>query len=534
MTQNGQAPASAREPLSAAGVLAAPLAARPDAEAVVARSGRLTYRQLDELAARGCAALGALGVGPGDRVAVSLPNDLALVGAFYAVMRLGAVFVGVNRQLAPPEKHYILGDCGAAVFLGDPEMVEQVGRRAGELAGLRLVPAGPEAAGEWEQRLAAAATEAVAPPDPLAPAGIAYTSGTTGFPKGAVHSQHNMMLPGAVVVAARRYDPGLRKADCFPFTILNLQMLSSLLVAQAQGTAIVMDRVDPAGIAQWIAAEGATVFNGAPAMLFGLATNDQVAAGDLASLAEVWSGGSHCPPAVIERFEAKFGRPVTTTYGLTEAPSLVAITAAGDRSHHHTSGRPLPHLQVGIVGQDGRPLPTGQRGEITVGAVTEGPWAGAYRPMLGYWRRPEPTGRALAGGVLHTGDIGALDDQGYLVVEDRQSSVILRGGANVYPAEVERVLADHPAVADSCVVGVDDERLGQRVVAMVEPVAGTQPDPEDLGRHCLEQLARYKVPERFVLGELPRNSMGKVRRTDVGQALQDGARRRPLPQRRTV
>jgi len=508
----------APQPLSAARVLDRPLAEQPGDEAVVARGGRLTYAGLDELARASTGALWAVGVRPGDRIAVSLPNDLAIVGLFHAAMRLGAVWVGVNRPLAPPEKAYILKDCGVSVFLGDSEMVDQMAALGDQLDGVTLVRVGEE---PWARLLAAADPPDVAPPDPLAPAGIAYTSGTTGFPKGAVHSQHNLMVPGAVMVASRRYGPGLRKADCFPFTILNLQVLSTLLVAQAGGSAVVMDRVDPVGIAEWVAAERPTSWNGAPAMFYGLAVNDEVEPAALASLEECWSGGSHCPPLTHERFTAKFGLTLHTTYGLTEAPTIVSITPPGDPVDPWLSGRPLPHLDVAILDPDGAPMAPDEVGEICLRATDRGPWAGVYRPMLGYWQRPEATAQALRGGYLHTGDLGSLDPAGYLHVEDRQSSVILRGGANVYPAEVERVIDEFDGVAASCVVGMADERLGERVMAVVELDEGAAVDLDELRRHLSANLARYKLPEQIVVQRLPRNSMGKVSRRDLGRQFAD-------------
>jgi acyl-CoA synthetase (AMP-forming)/AMP-acid ligase II len=317
------------------------------------------------------------------------------------------------------------------------------------------------------------------------------------------------------MVAARGWGPGLRKADCFPFTILNLQVLSTLLVPQCGGTAVVMDRVDPVGIAEWLTAERAGVFNGAPAMLYGLAHSDEVDPGALAGLDEVWSGGSPLPEGTRQAFQKRFACPLCTTYGLTEAPTLVAITSPGDQDHLQTSGVPLPHLEVAILDADGVEVGAGETAEICLRGVREGPWAGAYRPMLGYFERAEASAAALRGGWLHTGDLGSLDDEGYLYVADRQSSLILRGGANVYPAEVERVLDEFPGVAASCVVGVADDRLGERVVAAVEALPGADLDLEALRAHCGANLARYKVPERFVLGPLTRNSMGKVSRRDV-------------------
>ncbi len=479
------------------------LAADPDREALVTRAHRLTYAELDRLADRAAHALADLGVGTGDRVAACLPNEADVVVAFHGAMRLGAVWVGVNRALAPPEKRWQLADCGASLFLVDEPLADP---------GVPVVDAAA-----WRAALDAAADGPVGVDvDPFAPAGIAYTSGTTGRPKGAVHSQHNLLLPGAVLVATRGYGPELRKGDCFPFTILNMAVLTTLLVSQAGGTSVVMDRIDAEGVAEWIRRERVTTWNGPPALLHSLAHRDDIDPSDLASLDEVWTGGADCPEAIRSAFEDRFGLPVLATYGLSEAPTVVAIDDRSGRDHAPgASGRPLPHLAVRIAGDDGGSLPAGQAGEICIGPADD-----RYRTMLGYWQRPDATADTLAGGELHTGDIGFLDDEGRLHVRDRKSLVILRGGANVYPAEVERVLLDHAAVEAGAVLGVPDERLGERVAAVVEAAAGVEVDVDDIRAHLLANLARYKVPEQIaVVAALPRNAMGKIVRTELPALL---------------
>ena len=437
---------------------------------------------------------------PGDRVGASLPNEADVVVAFHGAMRLGAVWVGVNRALARPEKRYLLEDCGATLLLTDDD-VGDAGVRTVDLASWRAaVDAAPD--GAWTGP----------DPDPLAPAGLAYTSGTTGHPKGAVHSQRNLLVPGAVLVAERRYGPDLRKGDCFPFTILNMAVLTTLLVSQAGGTSIVMDRIDAEGVAEWIRREQITTWNGPPALLHSLATMASIDAADLASLDEVWTGGADCPEAIRSAFAAKFGRPVLATYGLSEAPTVVAIDRRDGADHRPgASGRPLPHLRVRIAGDDGATLDPGETGQICLSAADD-----RYRPMLGYWERPEATAAALVDGELRTGDVGFLDDDGFLHVRDRLSLLIIRGGANVYPAEVERVFATFPGVVASAVVGVPDERLGERVAALVEPAPGVGLDLDALQEHLVANLAKYKVPERIVVVDaFPRNAMGKIIRTEL-------------------
>jgi long-chain acyl-CoA synthetase len=506
-----------RLPASVARVFDAALADDPEREALVTRSRRLSYGELDALADRAAHALRDLGVGPGDRVAASLPNDADVVVAFHGAMRLGAVWVGVNRVLAPPEKRYLLADSGATLFLAAEDVAEDVAAEMADAGtdtagrGVHVVPLA-----DWRAAVDAADTGPVGVDvDPLAPAGIAYTSGTTGHPKGAVHSQRNLLAPGAVLVATRGYGPDLRKGDCFPFTILNMAVLTTLLVAQAGGCSIVMDRVDPRGIAEWIRAERVTTWNGAPAMLHGLATDEAVAPADLASLDEVWTGGGDCPEAIRTAFAAKFDVPVTATYGLSEAPTVVAIDPRVGGHTMGASGRPLPHLAVRIAGPGGVTLPPGETGEVCIA-----PRDDRYRPMLGYWERADATAEALAGGELHTGDLGFLDDDGWLHLRDRKNLVIIRGGANVYPAEVERVLLGAPGVGGAAALGVPDERLGERVIAVVEPAPGAVVDEAAVRAHCADQLARYKVPERIVaVPALPRNAMGKVRRAELAALL---------------
>ena len=494
-------------PPDIAQVFARPLHERPQATALVTRTRRLTYAELDTQATRAAHALLALGVRPGDRVAASLPQEADVILAFHGAMRIGAVWVGVNRALAAPEKAYLVGDSGASVYLCDPPTASQM---AGLVPSRLVVVSGTDA--EWHQAVEAASDEPTGVTiDPAAPAGIAYTSGTTGYPKGAVHSQRNLLLPAAVTVASRGYGPDLRKGDCLPLTILNMLVLTTLLTAQAGGCSIVMDRIDAEGVAEWIRREQVTTFNGPPALLHSLAHHEGIDPGDLATLRDVWAGGSDCPERLRQDFSRRFGRTVRTAYGLSEAPTLVSIDPVDGRHRESASGLPLPHLRVRIAGPDGADVAPGETGEVCVAATAEGDWAGLYHPMLGYWEKPGAAAAVLRGPELRTGDLGFLDPDGYLAIRDRTSLMILRGGANVYPAEVERVLYDHPAIAACAVVGLPDERLGQRVAAAVQLKPGTTVTEQELRAHCLGSLARYKAPERFMfVGAFERNSMGKI------------------------
>ncbi|HEV2369691.1 MAG TPA: AMP-binding protein, partial [Acidimicrobiales bacterium] len=403
-------------PASITEVLDAVVSEAPDRPMVITRSARWSYRQLDEQADAAAHSLRDLGVAPGDRLAVTLPNDADIVAVFHGAMRLGAMWVGVNRALAPPEKAYILRDSGCAVLVCDLTTAEELDREDLGLEGVRRVVVDPGPAGQQWRDAMRASTGAgrMPPPDPERPAALAYTSGTTGHPKGAVHSQRNLLLPGAALVASRGYGPELRKGDCFPLTILNLQVLTTLLVAQAGGCSVIMDRIDSAGVTEWIRDNGVTTWNGPPALLYSLAHDQTVDPSDLASLDEVWTGGADCPESLREAFAARFGLPVIATYGLTEAPTVVAIDPRDGDHRPGASGRPLPHIRVSVRDDAGREVGAAETGEICLAAVDDGPWAGAYRAPLGYWDRPEASAALLEGGVVHTGDVGYVDADGFL------------------------------------------------------------------------------------------------------------------------
>ncbi len=486
-------------PATIAHVLDAPLAARPESPAVTARSGTLTYRQLDAHADAAAAALWARGVRPGDRVAACLPNDLDVVTAFHGTQRIGAVWVGIGEALTEVEQQALVDDCAPAVVLAGPQC---------KLADSTVIT--PD---QWSDLCTNAPAAPKLETDPAAPAGIAYTSGTTGRPKGIVHSQHNLLLPGAVLVASRGWGPSLRKGDCLPLTILNMLVLTTLLTAQAGGCCIVMDRRDAEGVAEWVAREQVGVWNGAPAQLYDLARRTEL---DLTSLTEIWCGGGDCSDQLRDTFHSAHGQHVRATYGLTEAPTVVSIDPVGESWQPAASGQILPHLQVIARGDDGAALEAGAAGELSLQAAQAGSFAGAWTPMLGYWEdgsvRPSATAHL-------TGDIGSVDSDGWLTVVGRKKVVVVRGGANVYPAEVERVLMAAPEVAAAAVFGVPDERLGERVAALVEPV-GANIDLDRLRDICAGQLARYKVPEVWAaVPKLPTNAMGKVVRTDLHTLL---------------
>jgi len=257
-------------------------------------------------------------------------------------------------------------------------------------------------------------------------------------------------------------------------------------------------------------------FSSVPTTFHDLLTHPDVKHDDLATLTRPAVGGAPPPDELKQLFLERFGFEIQEGYGLTEAPTSVTHTDPSRPRIPGSAGQAHPHQVVRILDDAGAELPPGEVGEICVGPRSSGPWAHVYTPMLGYWQRPDATAEVLRGGVLHTGDLGCLDAEGNLYIKDRRSELILRGGANVYPAEVERALHADRRVAACAVLSVPDLRLGERVVAAVQLVRGAQASAEELQAHCRSQLARYKVPDRIVfVTAFPRNAMNKIVKRDL-------------------
>jgi len=492
-------------------------------EALVGPRRRYTYEEVDLAADRAALFFQDLGVTAGDRIGASLPNSADGILAFHGAMRASGIWVGINQNLAGPEKAFILADSGASVLLCDEETTEQLVDLGPDLPNLkRIVVVGPSEDDDWNQALSSG-TPSTRPRrklGPTEPAGIAYTSGTTGFPKGVVHSERNLLVVGKALIESRKYGPDLRKGDCLAITILNLLILSTLLCAQAGGCCVITDRTDSKGLASWLRSERPNVWNGVPAMLYSLVNDESVQPEALTSLDEVWTGGSDCPVELQEGFQHRFGKRLTTTYGLTEAPAIVTISPRGEDFIRGSSGVPLPHQEVSIRDPDGRPVEANQEGEICIRPVTTGPFADIASTMLEYWQQESATEDVFAGGFLHTGDTGYLDEDRHLYVRGRLKSMIIRGSANIYPTEVERVLLMHPSIKGCVVLGMPDERLGQTVMAVVELEHGHNFDAQAVKDFCAESLARYKVPEMIIaVDQLPRNALGKVGLDEARQLL---------------
>jgi acyl-CoA synthetase (AMP-forming)/AMP-acid ligase II len=490
---------------------------RSDQVALIGSLRRYTYREMSETVEAGAAALYAVGVRQGDRVACTAPNQTDIMIAFLAVQRLGAVWVGISKFLAGPETLFQLQNSGASFFLGDNAALAKL-QSLGEEASLIRRTIDMEAGeNEWV-RLIEAHRGKPAPQvdiDPLAPAGIAYTSGTTGHPKGAVICQHSMVTMSAHS-ASRAVQGGTeRRAATSPLTILNMIISGGLPSFVGGGSFVCMDRQDAVGVAEWIERERVEAMACAPPTIRDFITRDEISPSMLASMVTLSCGGGACPQDLRDGYLRKFGKPIHASYGLTEAPTGLTGNFASE-CPPDSCGTPFSHVEMAIRAPDGQVLPAGERGEICVRPARTGPWEGVYTPMLGYWDRPEATADTLDGPWLRTGDIGYLDDNGFAYVVDRAKLVILRGGQNIYPAEIERVLKQHPGVKDAAVLGMPSARFDESVLAVIEMESGDTDEARlkaELTAACTQSLAKYKWPEAWIFRpELPRNAMMKINR----------------------
>ena len=501
-------------PATLAAVLDGPLERFPTRIALIDHERQWTFAELDRSVDQAAVALTSLGVGPGDRVAWSLPNCAEVPIGFLATQRLAAIWLGINNNLAPPEKSHLLNDSDATLWITDSEAT----------AASVNAPFGTTviSASEYDDAVSKADPASAPRPviDPHAPAAIAYTSGTTGAPKGAVHSQHNLLWPGLITLGTHPPKPTDRQGTPLAHTILNMLILGVVSAWTRGTTGVVLHRGDPEGFCAEVARHRLTRTTLVPAQLHDLVHHVGVDPNDLASLESILVGGAATPANTRRAFVEKFNIRALMGYGLSEAPTGIVRETIDEPIDDSATGYALDLLEVVIVDDRGQELPAPQQGEICLRPARVGPWADCWTPTLGYWRRPDATRELLRGNILHTGDIGALDGNGRLTVSGRRSDLILRGGANVSPTEIEKVLLDHPDVADAAVYGIADERLGERVAAAIV-TSKLQPDLDELRGYLTKRLARYKVPDQIrVLDRLPRNSMGKVQKSEL-RALAD-------------
>jgi long-chain acyl-CoA synthetase len=466
------------------------------------------------------------GVAKGDRVSLAMRNYPEWIAGFIAIASIGAVAVPLNAWWQTDELDYAVGDSGSRIILADEERLQRLltaradsAIHQAKIIAVRVEGELPDGVDSLEQTLTDGATMPlveVGPDDNLT---ILYTSGTTGNPKGAVSTHravvHALMCFGARGQVAALTEPPedaeaaaaetpvfMLSVPLFHVTGLVPVMLGSIL----SGAKLIMThRWDPDRALELIAREGVTNFIGVPTMSWDLLEAPTWGQHDISSLRSVGGGGAPMPPELVKRIDENFpkGRP-GLGYGMTETNAYGPQNSGRDFLAKPTStGRTIPVMEMRITDADGNVLPNGETGEL---------WFKGPSLISEYWNRPEATAETIVDGWLRSGDLGTIDDEGFVYVSDRAKDMVLRGGENIYCIEVEAAIYEHPAVYEAAVYGVPDERLGEDLACHIMVRDGHTLEPAELQAFLAERLAKYKIPSRVALvnESLPRNGAGKI------------------------
>ncbi len=493
----------------------------------IAQNVRLTYAGMQELTDRCARALAALGVDHGDRVAIWSPNTVEWVVAQFATPKIGAILVTVNPAFRSSEVEFVLRQCGARVLITQDRyktsdylaMIRPL--RAGLPQLKHVLVVGDEVAlngderswaaalGEAERFSAADLRARMARTQSDEPINIQYTSGTTGHPKGATLSHHNILNNGFFIGEGCRYTE--RDRVCLPVPFYHcFGMVLGNLACITHGATMVIPAPTFSATAtlRAVERERCTALYGVPTMFIAELAEPAFAAYDLSTLRTGIMAGSPCPVEVMKRVQTEMHMPeVTICYGMTETSPVSIQTSVDDplAKRSGTVGRVHPHIEIKIVDDGGRIVPRGTPGEL----CTRG-----YSVMLGYWDDPEQTATVIdAARYMHTGDIAIMDDDGYVNISGRIKDMVIRGGENIYPREVEEFLFTLPAIKDVAVIGVPDERFGEVLCAWVIPHAAGQLTAEAIQAFCAGHIAHYKIPHYILfVDEFPLTVTGKVQK----------------------
>lgn len=465
--------------------------AEVDPQGAAVSDGRqsLTNAQLLSRVRRTARQLHDLGIGPGDVVALKLTNRVEFVLLLFAAWRLGATITPVNPSMTDVEVVRQLKDSGARLLV-----VEDGSETTAGLATLSVGELSEHQAPEWDQapRL-----------DSSALALLIYTSGTTGVPKGVMLDHANIDAMVEMGRQALELGPSDRCLLILPLFHVN-GIVVSILTPLLAGASVVIAgrRFDPHHFFDLVEQERPTFFSAVPTIYSMLAALPDDVRPDTSSVRFAVCGAAPASDELLTRFEARYGFPLVEGYGLSEGTCGSTINPVGGPRRAGTVGLPFPGQEIRILDADGTEVAPGTDGEV----VVRGP-----NVMRGYLGRPDDTARVIVDGWLHTGDVGHLDAEGYLTLVGRSKDMIIRGGENIYPKEIEDVLASDPSVLEAAVIGVPDEKWGEVVVAYVQPRPGSTVDPAALNALCARSLTGFKRPASYVVVEaIPKNAVGKI------------------------
>jgi long-chain acyl-CoA synthetase len=465
----------------------------------------LTYAALDEASARVAGLLRERGVAPGDRVGIMVPNVPSFPVIYYGILRAGAVVVPMNVLLKGREVGFYVADPGVELLFAWHECSAAAQEGASE-AGAEAIVVGP---GELERLL-----DAVEPAPAVAEraagdtAVILYTSGTTGKPKGAELTHGNLRRNveiSAIGLTKLTEDDILLGA--LPLFHSFGQTCSMNSAVRAGASLDLMPRFDPTRALELMDRDGITVFQGVPTMYYALLNHPERERYDTSKLRLCVSGGAALPVEVLRGFEETFGATILEGYGLSETSPVASFNQLGRVRKPGSIGTPIEGVEMKVVDPDDNDLPPGEVGEIVIRG---------HNIMKGYWNRPDATAEAMRGGWFHSGDLARMDEDGYFFIVDRKKDMILRGGYNVYPREIEELLYEHPAVLEAAVIGLPDERLGEEIGAAIALKPGAEADADQLRDFVRERVAAYKYPRRiWFVDALPKTATGKILKREI-------------------
>ena len=490
--------------------------AHPDKPLAHINDLTFSYAQVDEISGRVASALLALGLGRGDKVAVQLPNLPQFLFSYFGILKAGLVMVPLNPLLRGPEVAYHLEDSDAKLLITFELFAIEAVKGAQQVDGVVTyvvnLPGNdqrPEGTRHFDELYFAEDTRDLVATSADDTAVLLYTSGTTGKPKGAELTHFQLFMNCTVAGELFQFqddDIGLAVLPLF-----HVFGLSSVLNTSVRygGTIVLVPRFELAPVVAAIEQHRCTIFSGVPTMFSALLDTD-LAGHDLSSLRVGVSGGAAMPGEVIRAFEEKFpGVVILEGYGLSESASTTTFNRSAEERKVLSIGKPIWGVEVWIVDEDLKELPAGEGnvGELVIRG---------HNIMKGYYNNPDATAEAFAGGWFHSGDLGYRDEDGFLFIVDRKKDLVIRGGYNVYPREIEEVLYAHPAVSEAAVIGKPDPKLGEEVVAIVSLKDGADVRPDELQAYCKERLAAYKYPREVrIVADLPKGPTGKILKKEL-------------------
>jgi long-chain acyl-CoA synthetase len=491
--------------LNLASIIAESAARVPASVAVRLDGLELTYAELDDRSARLAALLREKGLQQGDRVGVMLPNVLEFPIAYYGVLRAGGVVVPMNVLLKRREIAFYLEDSGAKMLLSWHGFGEDAREGAAE-AGAELIEVEPEAFAELLDGREPAAE--VAETDPEDTAVILYTSGTTGKPKGAELTHFNLSRNAEIASQTTCWinegDIVLGSLPLFHSFGQTVSMNASLRVG---ATLTLLPKFDPGETLEIMQRDGVTHFYGVPTMYGALLHHPGREDFDTSSLRICITGGASMPVDVLRGFEEAFECELLEGYGLSETSPVASSNHPGRPRKAGSIGTPLREVEMKVVDETEAEVPQGEVGEIVIRG---------HNVMKGYWGKPEATEEAMRGGWFHSGDMARVDEDGYFFIVDRKKDLIIRGGYNVYPREVEEVLYEHPKIREAAVLGVPHDQWGEEIGAAVVLHDGEELPPEEISAYVKERIAAYKYPRLvWFVDELPKGPTGKILKREI-------------------